>query len=300
MIRQSIILTKKKGLLVMKIKSVIYPSVTSEEVLGAINTNLKAAEAKLDAMSSDFDEYEMLDCRVSATDNRFNVGIGTAVIGPVVALVVWIVSVLFMSSGRPPAEEIFTFTPGTPFFVLSVICGIIAAVAIVAGIILAIYNHTQFNQSKQALRDAHCNLITKVAESIGLKEHERWVDDELAYYFDEGLERVKEILRREKYSLNPKTDWSLKYYVGSLKALEDLPAESSLRLTSSSSGMMEFAVEVNGLFIKNCKIYYAAESESEKTVFDRAAKITAKLESDGVLDLSVLDECVKPYLSFKV
>ena len=56
----------------MKIKSVIHPSVTSEEVLSVINTNLKAAEANLDAISSDFDEYVRLDRRVSATDNRFN------------------------------------------------------------------------------------------------------------------------------------------------------------------------------------------------------------------------------------
>lgn len=284
----------------MKIKSVIYPSVTSDEVLGAINTNLKAAEANLDAMSSDFDEYERLDRRVSATDNRFNIGVGIAVIGPVVALVVWILSVLFMSCGDPPTEGIFTFVPGTPFFIMSVICGIVAAVAIVAGVILAIYNRTQFNRSRQEFREAHCDLIAKVAKSIGLKDHERWVDDELAYYFDEGLKRVKEILRREKYSLNPMTDWSMKHYVSSLKALEDIPAESSLRLTASSSGIMEFAVEVNGLFIKKCTIYYAAGSESEKTVFDRAAGITAKLESDGILDLSVLDECVKPYLSFKI
>lgn len=276
----------------MKIKSVIHPSVTSEEVLSTINTNLKAAEAKLDAMSSDFDEYERLDRRVDRTDKRLNIGVGTAVLGPVAALVIWAALVVPCDPTR--------FAPGTPFFVLSVVCGIIAAVTIIAGIILAVYNHTQCNQSKQALRELHHNLIAKVAKNIGVEGHEDWVKDELSYYFDEGLERVKEILRREKYSLNPTTNWSLKYYISSLKALEELPAESSLRLTSSASGFMEFAVEINGLFIKKCKIYYAAGSESEKTVFDRAAGITAKLESDGILDLSVLDECVKPYLSFKV
>lgn len=292
MIRRSIIVTLKKGLFVMKIKSVIYPSVTFEEVSGAIDTNLKAAEANLDAISSDFDEYVRLDRRVDRTDRWLNIGVGTAVLGPVAALVIWAALVVPCDPTR--------CVPGTPFFILSVVCGIIAAVAIVTGIILAVYNHTQCNQSKQALRDAHSNLITKVAESIGLKDHECWVDDALAYYFDEGLDRVKEILRREKYSLNTKIDWYLKCYVNSLKALEDLPPESSLRLTSSDSGFMEFDVEINGLFIKKCKIYYAVGSENEKTVFDRAAGITAKLESDGILDLSVLDECVKPYLSFKV
>ena len=278
----------------MKIKSVIYPSVTFEEVSSAINTNLKAAEANLDAMSSDFDEYVKLDRRVDKTDKRFNIGVCIATIGPVAFVLIWGLLLALIS----PCS--MAFVPGTAFFTISMICIIGAVVAIIAGTILAVYNRTQFKQSRQALRDAHSDLITKVAESIGLKDHERWVDDELAYYFDDGLERVKEILRREKYSLNPKADWSLKCYVSSLKALGDLPAESSLRLTSSASGFMEFDVEINGLFIKKCKIYYAAGSESEKTVFDRAAGITAKLESDGILDLSVLDECVKPYLSFKV
>lgn len=278
----------------MKIKSVIYPSVTYEEVSSAIDTNLKAAEANLDAISSDFDEYVRLDRRVDRTDKWFNIGVCIATIGPVAFVLVWGLLLALIS----PCS--MAFVPGTAFFTISMICIIGAVVAIIAGTILAVYNHTQCNQSKQALRELHRNLIVKVAKNIGVEGHEDWVKDELSYYFDEGLERVKEVLRRERYSLNTKVDWSLKCYVSSLKALGDLPAESSLRLTSSASGFMEFDVEINGLFIKKCKIYYAVGSESEKTVFDRAAGITAKLESDGILDLSVLDECVEPYLSFKV
>lgn len=278
------------------VKTIIYPKTKSDEINAHINENVeRACEKGKTACSAEITEFLRLE---KIDDHLTNLEIFAFVslfLVPAIILLSWVFVVSLKVSQTIGVEFVWDDSL-TPYTIISAICFVLAII-----IFGALFKIFEYKRDKIGSAQYECSEkienelrnILKADPSQMLNIHS-W-----CWPLYDGLEdKIKDNFKW----FNRLSDNDLYNYVEALKRVESLATMKNVTLavTGVDDGFINICTIVNGFEMERFDIQYKIYQTSKEDAYKRVNRITEKLDRDGVLDLSFLDECVKPYLEYVV
>ena len=278
------------------IKTIIYPKTKLDEINAHINENVERACKKgKAACSAEITEF----IRLEKTDDRFtNLEIFAFVslfLVPAIIFLSWV----FIVSLKVPLTREFEFVWDdslTPYTIISAICFVFAI--IIFGVLFKIFEckrdkikSAQYGCSEIIEKELWNILKADPSQMLGIHS---WCWP----LYDRLEDKIKDNFKW----FNRLSDNALYDYVEALKRVESLAnmKDVTLAVTGVDDGFINICTIVNGFEMEQFDIQYKIYQTDKEDAYKRVNRITEKLDRDGVLDLSFLDECVKPYLEYVV
>lgn len=278
------------------VKTIIYPKTKSDEINAHINENVERACKKgKTACSAEITEF----IRLENTEDRFtNLQIFAFVslfLVPVFTLLQWV----FIVSLKIPQTRGFEFVWDdslTPYTIVSAICFVLAI--IIFGALFKIFEY-----KLDKIRSAQYRCYEKIENELRniLKADPSLMLNMHSWCWP-LYDRLEDKIENNFKWFNSLSDNAIYDYVEALKRVESLAnmKNVTLAVTGVDDGFINICTIVNGFEMERFDIQYKIYQTDKEDAYKRVNRITEKLDRDGVLDLSFLDECVKPYLEYVV